>query len=91
MEKLLSGPMPWTSTIAAALPAVCFLLFIIGINGQLEVEERAYMDPLPLLLKRIGPRIIFIVPVTFIVLAFPIVMKFMSQGGFGAGAQGVRR
>lgn len=32
-------------------------------------------------IKLVGPLILFIFPVTFIVLAFPIVMKFMSQGG----------
>ena len=33
-------------------------------------------------IKLVGPLIIFIFPVTFIVLGFPIVMKFMSEGIF---------
>lgn len=32
-------------------------------------------------IKLVGPLIMFIFPVTFIVLAFPIVVKFMSEGG----------
>jgi tight adherence protein C len=30
--------------------------------------------------KLVGPLVLFIFPVTFIVLAFPLVMKFLSQG-----------
>ena len=55
MDKLLSGPMPWAIAIAWALSAVCFLLFIMWVNAQLEEEDRAYMDPLPPLLKLIWP------------------------------------
>jgi len=31
-------------------------------------------------IKLVGPLIIFIFPVTFIVLGFPIVMKFLAEG-----------
>jgi tight adherence protein C len=55
MDKVLSGPMPWLISGAWALSAVSFLLFILWINAQLEEEDRAYMDPLPPLLKLIWP------------------------------------
>jgi tight adherence protein C len=44
----------------------------------LRVEKIAMEAPV----KLIAPLIIFIFPVTFIVLGFPIVMKFMSEGMF---------
>lgn len=55
MESMLSGPMPWAIAAAAALSAICFLLFVMWVNAQLEEEDRAYMDPLPPLLKLIWP------------------------------------
>ena len=47
-------------------------------NERFQRAEKLAMEA-PI--KLVGPLIIFIFPVTFIVLAFPIVMKFMSQGG----------
>lgn len=55
MDKLLSGPMPWLISIAWGLSAVSFLLFVLWLNAQMEEEDRAYMDPLPPLLKLIWP------------------------------------
>jgi len=42
----------------------------------LRAEKMAMEAPV----KLVGPLIIFIFPVTFIVLGFPIVMKFMAEG-----------
>ncbi|MGE0486024.1 MAG: type II secretion system F family protein [Gammaproteobacteria bacterium] len=47
-------------------------------NERFQRAEKLAMEA-PI--KLVGPLIMFIFPVTFIVLAFPIVMKFMSQGG----------
>ncbi|MEX2479453.1 MAG: type II secretion system F family protein [Gammaproteobacteria bacterium] len=47
-------------------------------NERFQRAEKLAMEA-PI--KLVGPLILFIFPVTFIVLAFPIVMKFMSQGG----------
>lgn len=57
MERLplLSGPWPWAIAGATALSAACFMLFILWVNNELEEEDRAYMDPLPPLLKLIWP------------------------------------
>lgn len=55
MDNVLSGPMPWLIASAWALSAISFLLFILWLNAQLEEEDRAYMDPLPALLKLIWP------------------------------------
>ena len=55
MDKVLAGPMPWLISAAWALSAISFLLFILWLNAQLEEEDRAYMDPLPPLLKIIWP------------------------------------
>ncbi len=43
-----------------------------------RAEKKAMEAPV----KLIGPLILFIFPTTFMVLAFPIVMKFMQQGMF---------
>jgi tight adherence protein C len=43
-----------------------------------RAEKKAMEAPV----KLIGPLVIFIFPTTFIVLAFPIVMKFMQEGFF---------
>ncbi len=43
-----------------------------------RAEKKAMEAPV----KLIGPLILFIFPTTFMVLAFPIVMKFMQQGFF---------
>ncbi len=55
MDNALSGPMPWLIASAWALSAISFLLFVLWLNAQLEEEDRAYMDPLPPLLKLIWP------------------------------------
>ena len=55
MDNALSGPMPWLIASAWALSAISFLLFVMWLNAQLEEEDRAYMDPLPPLLKLIWP------------------------------------
>ncbi|MBK8960453.1 MAG: type II secretion system F family protein [Proteobacteria bacterium] len=47
--------MPWLISIAWGLSAMSFLLFILWLNAQMEEEDRAYMDPLPPLLKVIWP------------------------------------
>ncbi len=44
----------------------------------MRAEKKAMEAPV----KLIGPLVIFIFPTTFIVLAFPIVMKFIQQGLF---------
>lgn len=48
-------------------------------NERFQRAEKLAMEA-PI--KLVGPLIIFIFPVTFIVLGFPIVMKFMSEGLF---------
>ena len=48
-------------------------------NERFQRAEKLAMEA-PI--KLVGPLILFIFPVTFIVLAFPIVMKFMSEGTF---------
>jgi tight adherence protein C len=48
-------------------------------NERFQRAEKLAMEA-PI--KLIGPLIIFIFPVTFIVLGFPIVMKFMAEGIF---------
>jgi tight adherence protein C len=45
-----------------------------------ERFQRAEKQAMEAPIKLVGPLIMFIFPVTFIVLAFPIVMKFMSEG-----------
>ncbi|MBL1141276.1 MAG: type II secretion system F family protein [Proteobacteria bacterium] len=45
-----------------------------------ERFQRAEKQAMEAPIKLVGPLIIFIFPVTFIVLGFPIVMKFTSQG-----------
>ena len=49
--------------------AVCF---------QGHLSRRLLAVPAPV--KMLGPLIMFIFPCTFIVLGFPIVMKFMASG-----------
>lgn len=46
-------------------------------NERFQRAEKLAMEA-PI--KLVGPLILFIFPVTFIVLAFPIVMKFMAEG-----------
>ena len=46
-------------------------------NERFQRAEKLAMEA-PI--KLVGPLILFIFPVTFIVLAFPIVMKFIAQG-----------
>jgi tight adherence protein C len=48
-------------------------------NERFQRAEKLAMEA-PI--KLVGPLIIFIFPVTFIVLGFPIAMKFMSEGLF---------
>lgn len=48
-------------------------------NERFQRAEKLAMEA-PI--KLVGPLIIFIFPVTFIVLGFPIVMKFMAEGLF---------
>ena len=48
---------------------------------RIERFQRAEKLAMEAPIKLVGPLIIFIFPVTFIVLAFSMVMKFMSQGG----------
>ena len=55
MDDAVSGPLPWLIASAWALSAISFLLFILWLNAQLEEEDRAYMDPLPPLLRLIWP------------------------------------
>ena len=45
-----------------------------------ERFQRAEKQAMEAPIKLVGPLIIFIFPVTFIVLGFPIAMKFMSEG-----------
>ena len=47
-------------------------------NERFQRAEKLAMEA-PI--KLVGPLIMFIFPVTFIVLAFPIVMKFIGEGG----------
>jgi tight adherence protein C len=43
-----------------------------------RAEKKAMEAPV----KLVGPLVLFIFPTTFMVLAFPIIMKFMQQGLF---------
>jgi tight adherence protein C len=47
-----------------------------------ERFQRAEKQAMEAPIKLVGPLIIFIFPVTFIVLSFPIAMKFMAEGMF---------
>lgn len=47
-----------------------------------ERFQRAEKQAMEAPIKLVGPLIIFIFPVTFIVLGFPIIVKFMSEGIF---------
>ena len=47
-----------------------------------ERFQRAEKQAMEAPIKLVGPLILFIFPVTFIVLGFPIVMKFMAEGMF---------
>ena len=55
MEEGLSGPMPFIIMLAWGLSGFCFLLLVFWVNSLIEEEDRAYMDPLPPLLKLIWP------------------------------------
>lgn len=55
MENVFGGPMPWLIMGAWGLSAMSFLLLVFWINTLIEEEDRAYMDPLPPLLKLIWP------------------------------------
>ncbi|MEQ8230069.1 MAG: type II secretion system F family protein, partial [Gammaproteobacteria bacterium] len=55
MEPLLDGPMPWVIMAAWALSGACFMLLVFWINSLVEEEDRAFMDPLPPLLKLVWP------------------------------------
>lgn len=55
MEGLMTGPMPWIIMGAWAISAVCFIIMVFWLNSTIEEEDRAYMDPLPPLLKLIWP------------------------------------
>lgn len=68
-EELLTGPMPWVIAGAWALSAACFLLLVFWVNSLIEEEDRAYMDPLPPLLKLIWPFIQIIA--NFLVVFLP--------------------
>ena len=47
---------------------------------RVERFQRAEKQAMEAPVKLLGPLLIFIFPLTFLVLAFPIVMKFMQQG-----------
>jgi len=55
MEAVLEGPMPWVIMAAWAVSGTCFMLLIYWVNSLVEEEDRAFMDPLPPLLKLIWP------------------------------------
>lgn len=55
MEPLLEGPLPWVIMIAWGLSGTCFMLLVFWLNSLVEEENRAYMDPLPPLLKLVWP------------------------------------
>ena len=69
MEEGLSGVTPWISIFAWGLSWLCFLLLVFWVNAQIEEEDRAYMDPLPPLLKLIWPFIQIIA--NFVVVFLP--------------------
>ena len=69
MEEGLSGVTPWISIFAWGLSGLCFLLLVFWVNAQIEEEDRAYMDPLPPLLKLIWPFIQIIA--NFVVVFLP--------------------
>ncbi len=55
MESLLNDTTPWLIMAAWFASAACFLLLVFWLNTLIEEEDRAYMDPLPPLLKLIWP------------------------------------
>ena len=55
MEEGVTGLLPWTSMLFWGLSAFCFLVLVFWVNTLIEEEDRAYMDPLPPLLKMIWP------------------------------------
>lgn len=55
MEAVPEGPMPWVIMAAWAVSGTCFMLLVYWVNSLVEEEDRAFMDPLPPLLKLIWP------------------------------------
>ncbi|MGR8919408.1 MAG: type II secretion system F family protein [Gammaproteobacteria bacterium] len=55
MEGLMEGPWPWVIMLAWLISGACFMLLVFWVNTLIEEEDRAYMDPLPPLLKLIWP------------------------------------
>ena len=55
MDGLMEGPMPWVIMAAWTLSGASFLLLVFWTNSLIEEDDRAYMDPLPPLLKLIWP------------------------------------
>lgn len=62
-----------------------------GLGGVLKIQaeqrrnerfQRAEKKAMEAPVKLVGPLILFIFPTTFIVLAFPIIMKFLNEGLF---------
>lgn len=68
-EELLAGPMPPMIALGWAISGTCFLLLVFWVNTLIEEEDRAYMDPLPPLLKLIWPFIQIIA--NFLVVFLP--------------------
>ena len=69
MEQGLTGITPWISILAWGLSGFCFLMLVLWVNTQIEEEDRAYMDPLPPLLKLLWPFIQIIA--NFVVVFLP--------------------
>jgi tight adherence protein C len=58
---------------------------VLGIQAEQRRSERfqrAEKKAMEAPVKLVGPLVIFIFPTTFIVLAFPIIMKFLQEGMF---------
>jgi tight adherence protein C len=55
MEAIMSGPLPWLVMAAWLASGTCLMLLVFWLNSLVEEEDRAFMDPLPPLLKLIWP------------------------------------
>jgi tight adherence protein C len=73
----------FVNTVVQAEKMGSSLAHILKIQAEQRRQERfqrAEKKAMEAPVKLIGPLVLFIFPTTFIILAFPIVMKFLREG-----------